>query len=29
MYYKLPFGEPKSDKDVTKYAVDYILNLQL
>ena len=29
MCYKLPFGKPKFDKDVTKYTVDYILNLDL
>ena len=27
MFYKLAFGEPKFDNDVTKYTVDYILNL--
>ena len=27
MCYKLPFGKPKLDNDVTKYTVDYILNL--
>ena len=27
MCYKLAFGEPKFDNDVTKYTVDYILNL--
>ena len=27
MGYKLPFHEPKFYKDVTKYTVDYILNL--
>ena len=27
MCYKLPFGEPKFDNDVTKYNVDYISNL--
>ena len=27
--YKLPFGKPKFDKDVAKYTVDYILNLDL
>ena len=27
--YKLPFGEPNFGKDVTKYSVDYILNLDL
>ena len=27
MCYKLPFGKPKFDDDVTKYTVDYISNL--
>ena len=27
MWYKLAFEEPKFDNDVTKYTVDYILNL--
>ena len=27
MCYKLPFGKPKFDNDVTKYTVDYISNL--
>ena len=27
MCYKLPFSEPNFDKDITKYSVDYILNL--
>ena len=25
--YKLPYGEPKFDNDISKYAINHILNL--
>ena len=27
MCYKLPYGEPKFDNDISKYTISYILNL--